>query len=194
MLLLLLLLLQVQFYPWGLFALFEDAPVSRVFDSRGSAHGFSLVIGKLVVFGQTPRDLLEKKVQVYIHETLQPFVHPLPPPSLADLLKVLKVCPFTPTKELYDYKDKYNIESHQVRTPQLRSNHSNSHVGHCLALSLLTFVPLSPSQSPSVAVSLCRCLPPSLNVSVSMSLSLSICRPVSRSLSLSLFFLPVSVS
>ncbi|KAL8444332.1 hypothetical protein Emed_006296 [Eimeria media] len=101
---------EVQFYPWGIFALFADAPISRVFGSGGTAHGFSLVIGKAMVFGQTPRDLAEKKVVVYIKEQQQqPFAQPRKPPQLDSIHEVLRVCPFLPPEEVLDYKEKHQI-------------------------------------------------------------------------------------
>ncbi|OEH77483.1 hypothetical protein cyc_02958 [Cyclospora cayetanensis] len=105
---------EVQFYPWGLFALFSDAPVSRVFTPSGSPHGFSLVIGKAMVFGQTPRDIAEKRVQVYIHEPQQPYVHPRKPPDLLDIHHVLKVCPYILPSEIASYKQQHNVTSDQI--------------------------------------------------------------------------------
>lgn len=106
--------MQVQFYPWGIFALFADAPASRVFNSSGIAHGLSLVIGKAMVFGQTPRDIAEKRVQVYIHQTQQPYAPPLKPPDLSSIHDVIKVCPFVPPKELQAYKTEHGVNSDQV--------------------------------------------------------------------------------
>ncbi|CDJ69939.1 hypothetical protein, conserved [Eimeria necatrix] len=104
----------VQFYPWGIFALFADAPASRVFNSSGIAHGLSLVIGKAMVFGQTPRDIAEKRVQLYIHQTQQPYAPPLKPPDLSSIHDVIKVCPFVPPKELQAYKTEHGVNSDQI--------------------------------------------------------------------------------
>lgn len=56
------------FYPWGSFALFGDRITSRVFGPDGLVLGYSLVIGKITVFGQTIRDWLEKRVILYARE------------------------------------------------------------------------------------------------------------------------------
>lgn len=125
---------QVHFYPWGIFALFNDYPTCRVFTPAGIPQGFNLVIGKIIIFGQTPRDIKEKKIEVYVHHNQQQqqqqqlqqqqqqqeeysssyTYNKKHTPDLTNIHKVLKVCPFIPPKELYIYKEENNIDSDQV--------------------------------------------------------------------------------
>ena len=68
-----------------------------------------------MIFGQTPRDIAEKNVQVYVHQPPQPYSVTPKAPNLSNIHETLKVCPFIPPKELHQYKLLHSLNSDKVR-------------------------------------------------------------------------------